>query len=130
MEFQEKSPEALEHQLDATSSLFATLSLSSTPQLTSDPTTRARLWRIRKGLFTAVAGERPSGTTSLLEDIAVPVQRLGEMCGELTRLFDVHGYSDAVIFGHAKDGLRPEEQGAWSSWVPRRHATAVSRERD
>ena len=31
----------------------------------------AALWHIRKGLYAAVAGARPSGTTALLEDIAV-----------------------------------------------------------
>lgn len=104
VEFQEASPEDLARQLETAAELFAQFELPSPPELTSDPVTRARLWRIRKGLFTAVAGERPSGMTSLLEDIAVPVERLGEMCAALARLFDVHGYADAVIFGHAKDG--------------------------
>nr|WP_240638915.1 FAD-binding and (Fe-S)-binding domain-containing protein [Microbacterium sp. ABRD28] len=104
VEFQEESSQALERQLEAATGLFAHLSLSRATELTTDPTTRARLWRIRKGLFTAVAGERPSGTTALLEDIAVPVECLGEMCAALTGLFDTHGYDDAVIFGHAKDG--------------------------
>ena len=31
-------------------------------------------WNTRKGLYAAVAGARPSGTTALLEDIVVPVQ--------------------------------------------------------
>ena len=31
-------------------------------------------------------------------------QRLSETCEGLQRLFEIHGYRDAVIFGHAKDG--------------------------
>jgi len=55
--------------------------------------TRASLWQIRKGLYTAVAGARPSGTTALLEDIAVPVERQLPTCTDLTGLFDRHDYT-------------------------------------
>ena len=51
-----------------------------------------------------MAGARPQGTTALLEDIVVPVPVLGRTCRELIRLFDKYGYSNSVIFGHAKDG--------------------------
>lgn len=84
--------------------LFARLSLTTQPVLSQDPTVRASLWHIRKGLYATIAGARRSGTTALLEDIAVPVARLSETCAGLTRLFEIHGYGDAVIFGHAKDG--------------------------
>ncbi|WP_216853479.1 FAD-binding and (Fe-S)-binding domain-containing protein [Phytoactinopolyspora halotolerans] len=72
--------------------------------LSRDPATRAQLWRVRKGLYTAVAGARPVGSTALLEDVVVPVPVLTDTANTLIRLFDAHGYSDAVIFGHAKDG--------------------------
>lgn len=84
--------------------VLAGLPLSTTANLTSEPRTRAKLWKIRKGLFTAVAGNRPSGTTALLEDVAVPVENLYATCSRLVELFDEHGYEDSVIFGHAKDG--------------------------
>ncbi len=71
---------------------------------TRDPAERAHLWHVRKGLYAAIAGARPSGTTALLEDIAVPVQQLAGACRDLQALFAAHGYDDAVIFGHAKDG--------------------------
>lgn len=72
--------------------------------LTTDAAERAALWHVRKGLYTAVAGARPSGTTALLEDIVVPVDRLLFTCERLIELFKEHGYDDSVIFGHAKDG--------------------------
>ena len=93
----------LELSVDA-EELFARLPLTTAPVLTRDAKVRASLWHIRKGLYATVAGARPSGTTALLEDIAVPVARLSETCAGLTRLFEIHGYGDAVIFGHAKDG--------------------------
>lgn len=89
---------------DGAEALFARLPLTAAPDLSQDETVRAALWRIRKGLYATIAGSRPSGTTALLEDIAVPVAALSETCAGLTRLFKVHGYENAVIFGHAKDG--------------------------
>jgi len=73
-------------------------------ELTSDAKQRASLWKVRKGLYTAVAGARPSGTTALLEDICVPVEALLACCEGLVVLFDKHGYDSSVIFGHARDG--------------------------
>lgn len=83
---------------------FRTLPLAVAPAMTTDAAERASLWHVRKGLYTAVAGARPSGTTALLEDIVVPVDRLLHTCERLIELFDAHGYEDSVIFGHAKDG--------------------------
>lgn len=84
--------------------LFTTLPLTTGATLSDNPDTRESLWRIRKGLYATIAGARPSGTTALLEDIAVPVAKLSEICSGLRRLFKIYGYEDAVIFGHAKDG--------------------------
>ena len=72
--------------------------------MSSNPAERNKLWAARRGLYTTVAGNRPSGTNALLEDVVVPVQQLGETCRNLSELFDQHGYRDSVIFGHAKDG--------------------------
>ncbi|WP_292790928.1 MULTISPECIES: FAD-binding and (Fe-S)-binding domain-containing protein [unclassified Microbacterium] len=83
---------------------FDALPLAVAPRLTTDAGERAALWHVRKGLYTAVAGARPSGTTALLEDIVVPVPRLLATCERLIELFAEHGYEGSVIFGHAKDG--------------------------
>jgi D-lactate dehydrogenase len=113
VELQESSAKELEERLGDASAVLGTLPLHYEPGLdasaagsilTTDPDARAALWHIRKGLYAAVAGNRPSGTTALLEDIAVPVERLGDTCTRLIDLFDAFGYEDSVIFGHAKDG--------------------------
>jgi D-lactate dehydrogenase len=80
------------------------LPLSLPAVLTSDPAIRARQWHVRKGLYAAIAGARPPGTTALLEDVVVPVGALARTCASLTELFDRYGYGGSVIFGHAKDG--------------------------
>jgi len=104
VELQEATPEALERRAAEAESTLSALPLVTPAALSTDPARRAALWHIRKGLFTLVAGARPSGTTALLEDIAVPVDALLATCAGLTALFEKHGYRDSVIFGHAKDG--------------------------
>lgn len=104
IEFQGHSAEELAAKASAAAPVFAVLSLSREATLSTDAATRAALWHTRKGLYTTVAGARPSGTTALLEDIVVPVSELLPVCEALTRMFDEHGYEDSVIFGHAKDG--------------------------
>ncbi len=83
---------------------LAGLPLVSAVELTSDIEERAALWHSRKGLYSAMAAARPSGTSALLEDVAVPVGRLGELSRGLTELFGDHSYGETVIFGHARDG--------------------------
>ncbi|MGW3571908.1 FAD-linked oxidase C-terminal domain-containing protein, partial [Streptomyces sp. NPDC000941] len=104
VEHQEATAEALQDRVTRTAPVLGALPLTAHGALTSEPGIRAALWHIRKGLYTAVAGARPSGTTALLEDIAVPVDQLLPACTHLTELFDRHGYTGSVIFGHAKDG--------------------------
>jgi D-lactate dehydrogenase len=62
-----------------------------------------RLWDIRRGLFPAVGGARPIGTTVVIEDVAFPIRHLADATVELQRLMRAHGY-DGIIFGHALDG--------------------------
>ena len=81
-----------------------TLDLVNEPEFTGDPATRGPIWNLRNGLYTKIAGTRKSGQTPLLEDIAVPVESLAGVCGDLQHLFGKHGYPGSIIFGHAKDG--------------------------
>ncbi|NQX10414.1 FAD-binding oxidoreductase [Microbacteriaceae bacterium VKM Ac-2855] len=104
VEHQATSAAELADAIAGSATLLRELPLASAPELSPDSKTRAALWHIRKGLYATVAGNRPSGTTALLEDIAVPVPRLLDTCEQLVDLFDQYGYEDSVIFGHAKDG--------------------------
>ncbi|MBP1606585.1 MAG: linked oxidase-like protein [Acidobacteria bacterium] len=80
------------------------LALLAPPLFTDDPSTQARLWTMRKGMFPSVGAVRRSGTTVIIEDVAFPIDRLANAAVDLTTLFAHHGYDDAIIFGHAKDG--------------------------
>lgn len=104
IEFQENTIEALEASVNRFLLATPTLSLSNSPVFTRDPAEQAFLWKIRKGLFPAVGAVRASGTTVILEDVAFPVEKLGDAILELQELFREYGYLNAIIFGHAKDG--------------------------
>ncbi|GGI94407.1 FAD-binding and (Fe-S)-binding domain-containing protein [Streptomyces brasiliensis] len=104
VEFAEDTAEALAERVAAAQPVLDRLPAVTGTTLVRDPRVRARLWHLRKGLYTAVAGARRPGTTALLEDIAVPMERLTGTCEGLIDLFETHGYQDAVIFGHARDG--------------------------
>lgn len=104
VEYQEEDGDALAARLAGWEALTSALPLAQPATLTRDAARRNALWHIRKDLYATVAGNRPSGTTAMLEDIAVPVAALRDTCEGLIELFARHGYEDSVIFGHAKDG--------------------------
>ncbi|MFB9236339.1 FAD-binding and (Fe-S)-binding domain-containing protein [Plantactinospora siamensis] len=105
VEWQEADADLLAEREHQARRLFAGWDDLTTPAtLSREAAGRAALWHLRKGLYAAVAGARPAGTVALLEDVAVPVPALADLCDDLTGLFDRHGYQRSVVFGHAKDG--------------------------
>ncbi|MER7951746.1 FAD-binding and (Fe-S)-binding domain-containing protein [Streptomyces sp. NPDC096079] len=70
---------------------------------TRDPKRISGYWKARKAFVTAVGGSRPSGTTLITEDFAVPPDRLAEACASLLDLQARHGF-DAAVAGHAAHG--------------------------
>ncbi len=104
IEFQENSPELLQSKVDAFLASAHNLSMITPPVFTADDEEQAFLWKVRKGLFPAVGAVRKSGTTVVLEDVAFPVEKLGDAIVELQQLFVEYEYDNAIIFGHAKDG--------------------------
>ena len=85
-------------------STAARLPLLYPAEFTSNPVEQAKLWKIRKGMIPSVGAVRASGTTAIIEDITLPVDRLADGATDLSALFAKHGYDSAIIFGHAKDG--------------------------
>lgn len=73
-------------------------------QFTHDGREQKRLWNIRSGIFPSVGGMRPRGTTSLIEDVAFPLDRLPEATLDLQQLIRRHHYHEGAIYGHALDG--------------------------
>lgn len=104
VEFQEDSPERLADRVSSFLKVSSSLALVNEPVFTTDPAEQDFFWKVRKGLFPAVGAVRKSGTTVILEDIAFPVELLGDAIVDLQELFRKYQYYNAIIFGHAKDG--------------------------
>ncbi|MES2426411.1 MAG: FAD-binding and (Fe-S)-binding domain-containing protein [Bacteroidota bacterium] len=104
VEYQGNTQDELKQQMDSFLSFAKKLSLLQEAEFTAKPAEQALFWKVRKGMFPAVGAVRASGTSVILEDIAFPVDRLGDAISDLQQLFKKHGYTRAIIFGHAKDG--------------------------
>jgi D-lactate dehydrogenase len=85
-------------------STLRALDLLHDPEFSEDPVVQAELWKLRKGLFPTLGAMRPRGTSVMTEDLVFPVPRLAEAVTDLQERFRTYGYTDAIIFGHAKDG--------------------------
>jgi D-lactate dehydrogenase len=104
VEFQEGSYQELETKVNAFLAEAPSFSLLQAPVFTQDPKEQEYYWKVRKGLFPSVGAVRASGSTVILEDVAFPVERLGDAILDLQQLFKEYDYQNAIIFGHAKDG--------------------------
>lgn len=104
VEFQGNTQDELKLQMDAFLAITHEFSLLQEAEFTSAPAEQALFWKVRKGMFPAVGAVRVSGTSVILEDVAFPVDSLGDAIIDLQQLFQKHGYARAIIFGHAKDG--------------------------
>jgi D-lactate dehydrogenase len=105
-----KTPADLDRNIQEVETALAGAKLRTTqPQQQSypfhkDPGAYNVFWDVRKGLIPIVGGGRETGTSMLIEDVAVPVERLGAMTMDLIEMFERHGYKDASCFGHALEG--------------------------
>ncbi|QIZ76698.1 FAD-binding and (Fe-S)-binding domain-containing protein [Ferrimonas lipolytica] len=73
-------------------------------EFSTDPSVYGKYWAMRSGLFPIIGGERPAGSSVIIEDVAFRVEDLAAGAADLTELFHKHGYPEGVIYGHAKDG--------------------------
>jgi D-lactate dehydrogenase len=95
---------ALTLKLGAVQEALQACSLLEPLRFSSNAAEAAALWNVRKGIFPAVGAVRDTGTTVVIEDVAFPVERLAEATLALQDLLNAHGYSEAVVFGHALEG--------------------------
>jgi D-lactate dehydrogenase len=104
VEFQANAEVDLQQKISEFLKIAPKLTLLNEPKFSRDPQEQAFFWKLRKGMFPSVGSVRASGTTVILEDVAFPVASLGDAILALQRLFEIHAYENAIIFGHAKDG--------------------------
>lgn len=103
-EYQASHPEELKKLLRESAPVINALPLLDKLSFTDEPKQQANWWKLRKGMYPSVAAVRASGTTAMLEDVAVPLESLGKAVKDLHSLFAKYGYTNAIIFGHAKEG--------------------------
>lgn len=103
-EYQADSPEELERLFTNALETISELETIGTTGFTDEEQTRTHYWKLRKGIYPSVAAIRKKGTSAILEDVAVPVEHLGDAVIDLQKLFREYTYDDAIIFGHAKEG--------------------------
>lgn len=103
-EYQASSVDELDTIFEKAKEVLNGLPLISSVAFTKDSVLQGKFWKIRKGLYPSVAAVRDKGTTAMLEDVAVPLEKLGEAVTDLHLLFQEYGYTNAIIFGHAKEG--------------------------
>lgn len=104
VEYQVANERELDDLRPAIDAAVAEVELARPAEFTRDPARQALIWKARKGLYPAVGAVRAAETTVIIEDVAVPLDRLPECVEGLQELFDRHGYAGSIIFGHAKDG--------------------------
>ena len=104
VEFQEADELVLDERIAAAAPAVLGFDLAAPAAFTRDTAVQAAYWKIRKGLFPSVGAVRAAGTAVVIEDVTFPVTRLALGVRKLRACFAAHGYHDAVIFGHAKDG--------------------------
>lgn len=103
-EFQAEDSKLLAELVNSGLEILKKTKLVHPASFTEDESTRLQYWKIRKGLLPSVGAVRKSGTTVIIEDICFRLKDLADATLELQGLFKKHGYEDAIIFGHAKDG--------------------------
>jgi D-lactate dehydrogenase len=103
-EFHAADEAGMAQNMEAANAALARLTLAFPATFTRDPAQQEQLTNIRRGLFPKIGARRKSGTSVILEDVAFPIEHLADASIDLQQMFKRHGYNDAVIFGHAKDG--------------------------
>ena len=95
---------SLQLKMDAVLAALQGIATVEPAQFSTDAATCEMYWKVRKGTFPSVGAMRKAGTTVIIEDVAFPVESLAAATLDLQALFLKHGYSEAIIFGHALEG--------------------------
>lgn len=72
-------------------------------EVSTDPAFMAMSWRVRSGLASDLALNKPEGAINVNEDVCFPVDRLAEGVADLSALLTEHGFNPQVV-GHAAYG--------------------------
>lgn len=97
-------PGKLEEQIAAVTQALDGVATLEPIRFSRDAKECAGFWAIRKATLPSVGAMRATGTTVIIEDVAVEVNLLADAVTDIQNLFEKHGYDDGIIFGHALAG--------------------------
>ncbi len=104
IEVRAENKELLQARIAAAQGALEGIATVEAPAFSTDPATCEMYWKVRKGTFPSVGAMRRTGTTVIIEDVAFPIESLAAATLDLQALLRQHGYSEAIIFGHALEG--------------------------
>lgn len=92
------------HKLTAVNKIITNSNILHQTGFTQDKAISEILWQARKGVLPTIAGQRPLGSSVLIEDVAVTIEQLARLIVDLRQMFIKYAYSNAAIFGHVLSG--------------------------
>ncbi|MDD4599442.1 hypothetical protein SDC9_03879 [bioreactor metagenome] len=95
---------ALEENIQKTIECLADIPVVFPIAFTDKKSEYEKLWKIRAGVYPAVGGIRPQGTSVIIEDVAFPKEVLADAVLALRECMNNYGYEEGIIYGHALDG--------------------------
>ena len=104
MEVRAETAIALQLRIDAALAALHGIATVESASFSTDSAVCEMYWNVRKGTFPSVGAMRRAGTTVIIEDVAFPIEALAAATLDLQALLRRHGYSEAIIFGHALEG--------------------------
>ena len=104
VEFHDESEAALAARVAEATDLLSRHSPLEPAEFGADPARRAALWRMRRGLLPSAGAMRESDTTVMTQDVTVRAANLAGCIADVQAMCANHGFADACIFGHARDG--------------------------
>ncbi len=105
------TPEELAANVARIGELLGRFALYVPARFTDDPAEQAKYWAVRSGIFPAVGGSRPAGTTCLSEDVAFHIEDLPRATAELQAQIARHGLPalQSVLDALVAEGLDTAE---------------------
>ncbi|WP_395167232.1 FAD-binding and (Fe-S)-binding domain-containing protein [Francisella salimarina] len=104
VEVSEDSQDSLDNKLDIINQSIEQANILHQVGFRQDEREIQTIWKARKGVLPTIAGQRPNGSTVLIEDVAVNIADLPGLITDVKQLFIKYNYSNAAIFGHVLAG--------------------------
>ncbi|MDD3266931.1 MAG: FAD-binding and (Fe-S)-binding domain-containing protein [Burkholderiales bacterium] len=70
----------------------------------TDTETMATIWKARSGVLPTIAGQRPLGSSVIIEDVAVEINLLPQLIDDVRNLCIKYNFNNVAIFGHVLAG--------------------------